>query len=79
MKARVAISNYHNGQICYPTVDAEWQGRGHVIVRLVWIDQSEPRSSPKREYGQAGFTGTVKAAEAWLIEQGVKLDAQGIH
>ena len=77
--ASVAISNIHNGQICYPTVQAARIGGNRVHVTLVWIDQSQPHGSAGREYGQAEFSGTVSDAERWLMGEGVHLDAQGIY
>jgi hypothetical protein len=74
---RVAISNHHAGQICYPVVAAVSRGHYDVHVVLTWIDQSQPKGS--REYGRDEFTGPIPAAEKWLREQGVRLDAQGIH
>ena len=79
MKAKVAISNYHNGQICYPVAEAARLGRTKVVVRLYWVDQSLPHGDARREFKHAEFTGSMREAETWLMAQGVILDAQGIH
>ncbi len=79
MKAKVAISNYHAGQICYPVVEAYRRGSKRVAVTLVWIDQSCAKTDAEREFNRAEFTGETFAAERWLREQGVHLDAQGIY
>ena len=79
MQAKVAISNYHNGQICYPVVEAYRRGSRRVNVTLYWVNHSEPSDSPNREFNRAEFTGATMDAEQWLREQGIHLDGQGIH
>ena len=76
---KVAISNNHRGQICFPTVNARMAGKGRVHVILEWVDQSEPSDSPKRYYNRDEFTGLTADAEKWLMSHGVSLDAQGIY
>ena len=79
MKLKVALSNCHNGQICYPVVDATAAGRNRVVVTLPWVDQSIAPGYAGPEYKQSEFAGTSSAAESWLAEQGIVLDAEGIH
>lgn len=72
-RVRVALSNYHNGQIVQPKVTAKLAGLHRVTVTLSWFDHSDrTESNPKN------FTGTVADAEKWLQSEGVRLDAQGI-
>ena len=71
---RVAISNYHAGQIVQPVINANVAGRGRVKVDIYWLDRSD-----MTHLRPATFTGSTIAAESFLIAQGVHLDAQGIH
>ena len=71
---KCAISNYHNGQIVYPVVTVAAAGRGHVTVDLYWYD-----SSDQTHLRPGSFRGPRADAERWLMDQGVRLDAQGIY
>ena len=71
---KVAISNFHAGQIVYPVASVKAAGRDKVTVDLHWFDQSD-----RTKLRPASFTGATRDAETWLLAQGVHLDAQGIY
>lgn len=71
---KVHISDCHNGQIVTPVVLARRAGRERCKVVLSWFDASD-----RTYYEATEFTGTIIAAEKWIIKQGVRLDAQGIY
>lgn len=77
MNLRVAISNWHNGQIVVPVVSAKrvrGSQYGTVEVALYWLDRSD-----NEHLRPASFAGKTADAEKFLQSQGVHLDAQGIH
>ena len=71
---KCAISGYHDGQIVYPVVSVTAAGRGRVEVQLYWYD-----SSDGQHLHPGSFHGPRPLAEHWLMDQGVRLDAQGIY
>lgn len=71
---KVAISNFHAGQIVYPVASVKAAGRDKVTVDIHWFDQSD-----RTMLRPATFTGRTQDAEKWVLSQGVRLDAQGIY
>lgn len=63
---RVTFSNYHQGQMIEPKIEAKHVGGEFYEVTLQWINKAggEPRPS--------SFTGTERGCEDWLVSRGVR-------
>jgi hypothetical protein len=74
----VAISKFHQGQNCRPVCvvySGEVKGETLFSVSVKWIDDAG-KTIHDALYSP---TGDVTDCEIWLEQQGVRLDATGIH